>query len=966
MHLGNDSVGRGAEKARYYVRVPTGAANYALVYRYAVVFEDPGHDETDQPRFEVNAMDSATGLAIPCSEYTYVAGTSLPGFLVSSLHHRFLGHSDPVYYKPWTTATINLSGLSGTTIIIDFASGDCDASGHFGMGYFDMSCGLFQVSGLTCDDTATTATLSAPFGYEFYRWVDSLTFSTVYGTTRTITIPIPGGPTTYAVILTPYAGYGCPDTLYTKLSPSHLQLDPTPDTLICNGSGGTITSGATDIAMPLSYSWAPAYGLSCTTCANPIASPTVATVYTVTVTNAVGCVKDTTIRVEVGQVTSSITHQDVNCAGYNTGSARVTVLTGAPPFTYVWTTTPVQTTATATGLTGAPVTGTTYTVTITDQTGCTDTKTATIMDGDSTTITIIATANPTQCLAADGIISLRGLDPDSTFTIHYLKDGILTTQTLVASPAGTVTLTGLTKGVYSNISVYPTLPAFCPYNVVGPVILVDPPVPAVPAMITNSPVCLGAVLNISGITASDSTTYSWSGPGGFSSGSPTITIPSATYLDSGVYVVTLNRKNCFTYDSIRTKVKPLPFPSAINNSPVCSGDTLRMSGSSSNGASSYTWSGPDGFYSFSKDPWLDHVQVVATGTYTVNVSLNGCFATATTDVVVNQTPDAPVVSDTAYCQFDIVPALTAVGSGLKWYTTAIGGTGSSIAPIPSTQKTGKNTWYVSQTSAVGCEGARAPITVDVEYFATPKLTLTDSVICRATDIMFTAIETGDNMTRINWFFNDGDSTQNQNPIVHSFTHPGTFNVVATAYYKLCPVKTVYKTVKVYQAPEHVYLGEDTTICAGGVAIILNDGANANNSAAKWKWSTGSTASYIKVTNPGTYFVKVYIDGCYSTDTITVEKDCYVNLPNVFTPNGDGMNDYFFPRQLLTRGLTSFTMNIYNRWGQQVFTTNSLDGRGWDGKLNGVDQPQGVFVYIMDATFKDGQQEHHQGNVTLLR
>ena len=90
------------------------------------------------------------------------------------------------------------------------------------------------------------------------------------------------------------------------------------------------------------------------------------------------------------------------------------------------------------------------------------------------------------------------------------------------------------------------------------------------------------------------------------------------------------------------------------------------------------------------------------------------------------------------------------------------------------------------------------------------------------------------------------------------------------------------------------------------------------------------------------------------------------MPNVFTPNGDGINDYFFPRQLLTRGLTSFSMNVYNRWGQIVFTSTSIDGRGWDGTFNGVSQPEGVYVYIIDATFKDGQKEHHQGNLTLLR
>lgn len=962
MKLGNNSTGGQAEKARYYVRVPAGSANYALVYRYAVVFQDPGHDEEDQPRFEVRAVDSATGLSVPCAEYTYVAGGGLPGFLASPV-------TSGVLYKTWTTATINLTGLEGTTVRIDFASGDCALGGHFGYGYFDMSCGLFQVQGLSCNDTATVATLSAPLGYEFYRWLDSTTFTTLYGTTRTITIPIPSGPTTYAVILTPYVGYGCPDTLYTKLSPSNLQLDPTPDTLICNGFGGPISSGATDIAMPLSYSWAPAAGLSCTTCSNPIATPATETVYTVTVTNVVGCSKDTTIRVRVGEVTTSMTHTDVNCAGYATGNATVTVLTGQPPFTYSWTTIPVQTSPTATGLTGAPGTGTTYSVTVTDAIGCQNVRSATIMDGDSTTIAIIGTSDPTQCLDSNGTITLRGLDPDSTFTVHYLFNGVLTTQTHVAvrvGITGVITLTGLKAGLYTNISVYPTLPAFCPYNIVGPVMLRDPLPPVPPVLTNNSPVCLGGTMNFSATTASDSTTYSWSGPGGFSSGSTAIVKAPANYSDSGVYVITLNRKNCFTYDSVRTKVIPLPLPSAISNTPVCSGDTLFLAGSSANGASSYTWYGPDGFYSYSQNPFIDNIQVPGTGTYTVTVSLNGCYATTTTDVVINQTPDAPIVSDTEYCQFDIVPPFTATGTNLLWYTAAAGGTGSPTAPIPSTQVPGKTTVYVSQTSAAGCEGKRAPITADVEYFATPTMAVSDSVICRGTDILFTALGTGDNMQNINWYFSDGDSTKGLNPIMHSFVDVGRFYVTATAYYKICPVKTVTRKVDIVPAPAHVYLGADTTICPGGVAITLNDASNAGNKFARWSWSTGESQSYIRVTHPGTYFVKVYINGCYSTDTIQIAKDCYVSLPNVFTPNGDGMNDYFFPRDLLTRGLTSFNMNIYSRWGELVFTTNTLSGRGWDGKLNNIPQPEGVFVYIIDATFKDGQKEHHQGNVTLLR
>ena len=90
------------------------------------------------------------------------------------------------------------------------------------------------------------------------------------------------------------------------------------------------------------------------------------------------------------------------------------------------------------------------------------------------------------------------------------------------------------------------------------------------------------------------------------------------------------------------------------------------------------------------------------------------------------------------------------------------------------------------------------------------------------------------------------------------------------------------------------------------------------------------------------------------------------IPNTFTPNGDGINDYFFPRQFLTKGVVSFTMNIFNRWGQQIYTTQSLDGQGWDGRFNDIPQPEGVYIYVIDGKFKDGQIEHHEGNITLIR
>jgi gliding motility-associated-like protein len=107
-------------------------------------------------------------------------------------------------------------------------------------------------------------------------------------------------------------------------------------------------------------------------------------------------------------------------------------------------------------------------------------------------------------------------------------------------------------------------------------------------------------------------------------------------------------------------------------------------------------------------------------------------------------------------------------------------------------------------------------------------------------------------------------------------------------------------------------------------------------------------------------------GCNASDDVEVSKDCYIDIPNTFTPNNDGVNDYFFPRRFLSAGAVGFDMQVFNRWGQIVFATNNVNGRGWDGKFNGKEQPQGVYIYMINVVFKNARTEKYTGNVTLLR
>ena len=141
--------------------------------------------------------------------------------------------------------------------------------------------------------------------------------------------------------------------------------------------------------------------------------------------------------------------------------------------------------------------------------------------------------------------------------------------------------------------------------------------------------------------------------------------------------------------------------------------------------------------------------------------------------------------------------------------------------------------------------------------------------------------------------------------------------------------------------------------------------NTFGSGAKWVWSTGETGSSIYVTKPGMYFAKVTIDGCSNTDTVFVANDCYVSVPNVFTPNHDGNNDLFQVFGNLT-GVEFLQIQIFNRIGEKVFESYDHEFK-WDGTYQGVAQAPQVFSWQLKLTWLDGHRDElRKGTLTLLK
>lgn len=162
------------------------------------------------------------------------------------------------------------------------------------------------------------------------------------------------------------------------------------------------------------------------------------------------------------------------------------------------------------------------------------------------------------------------------------------------------------------------------------------------------------------------------------------------------------------------------------------------------------------------------------------------------------------------------------------------------------------------------------------------------------------------------------------------------------------------------------LGDEFYLCEDDNEMVK---LNAGEGFAAYKWTpTNDTTSWIIVKNVGEYFVKVTDNyGCIGNDNTKVKRRCgsLLHVPTVFSPNNDGTNDIFKPIGL---DVVTYQLNIYNRWGQLVFTSNNLEN-GWNGMFNNQPADLGVYVYTINYSGYQNKLLKDflvKGNLTLVR
>lgn len=220
-----------------------------------------------------------------------------------------------------------------------------------------------------------------------------------------------------------------------------------------------------------------------------------------------------------------------------------------------------------------------------------------------------------------------------------------------------------------------------------------------------------------------------------------------------------------------------------------------------------------------------------------------------------------------------------------------------------------------------------------------------------------------------WDFGDGTTSNEQDPM-HRYAASGTYSVKLKVTTPVaCMSDSVIRSIDIRQPT--IQAPPDQVIDAGQVVQLYVNGGGAGFS---YQWSPSRWLSNAGIADPiarpmDTITYKLTATdtaGCKASDSVSlyVKNEIKgVNVPSAFTPNNDGLNDIIRP--LLGSGYMLREFNIFNRWGQRVYST-SVAGEGWNGKIKNIQQPSGEYVWTLTVTDDQGNTIARKGTVLLIR
>ena len=451
--------------------------------------------------------------------------------------------------------------------------------------------------------------------------------------------------------------------------------------------------------------------------------------------------------------------------------------------------------------------------------------------------------------------------------------------------------------------------------------VVNPPV--TPSFTTNSPVCEGSTITLSG-SFYPIVSYVWSGPNGFTASGQNVSIPNATAANAGTYSLSLAASGCTSSATVHTVViNPAPAaPTVGGNSPICSGSALNLT-SSGSGAGTYYWTGPNSFTSTTQNPTINPATASNSGAYSGYFIAGGCTSAASVyNVVVNPIPAAPnASSNSPVCVGNPINFTSTTSTTGTYVWTGPNSFSSNIQnPTIASATLADNGTYNLSIVENGCSSAVTSITVNV---ITPPVTpsfTTNSPVCEGSTITLTATA----YPVVNYLWSGPNGYTGTGQIVNitnaTAANAGTYSLTLTA--AGCTSAAATQTVVVNPTPTAPSVGGNSPVCQGSAINLTATGSTGGS----YYWtgpnsytSTTQNPSIPSATaaNAGTYSGYYIANGCTSaaaTYTVVVNA-----LPATPTASSNSPVCVGGSISLTTPNVPNAT---YNWTGPNSYTSNT--------------------------------------------
>jgi gliding motility-associated-like protein len=1063
VRLGNPNASGQAERLTYTFQVNQG--NALLTYLYAAILQDPPeHSNNDRPKLQIRILTSAGNpINLPCGDYTVTAKPNTPEWK----------NKGDIYYKNWTTVSVDLRAYIGQALTLEFTTQDCGGMGHFGYAYIDAYTQPFSFDiGSFCDFFTDSIILTAPWGFNKYLWHPG------NQTTQRITIKNPVAGDTFWVEINNEAG--CSFTM-EKI----IQYLPPPVVKVCNDT--TICLG-TEVRL---WAHAPGNNVGYRWWRNDYYyhyfkhidtfisdNPTTTSNYIVQTYNANGCagpLSRDTVKVTVDRHL----YLDLGPSKKVCPGSLVNLASMVKASDYLWTTQPVT----------SPYFSKDSAISYKANKGIQfylNVKDGMCSYSDSISISI---ENPNIAIDFCEHDSVNTITAPLATSYYWLQTGDTTQSINVYHPKNnanyTVIMTGA-SGCFDTLF-------YTFYKHSNPVAWAMPDVT----------VCYGKGVALYG-GGSDFCSWRSDPPGVHSDSFYNEFVPDIT---KRCFISVTNRYGCKSDSeaSVLITVKKDAY-FQLNKVPYfgCFGDSILIKSDSTKGIFNWTSKYPFGFHS--NDTFIK-VKLVEPIIYVLTHYLNGCtyaderkielylrpdvkivdycdhdseivivpknkysdflwlpshdttnflkiklpsalkkvwlrytmqgYCSDTQEYILNNIPDPKIYSlaDTTIC---IGASINLYAKGSKsynhfyWYNEQNQLISTQMKPLVTPGL--KSKYKVKVTNEIDCYGPQSldSFTVTQDTSVISELG-NDTFICKGKQVRLAPVKGKGLCT---WSSDPPGFKNLYNPYVY-VTPKSTTRYILQMKNSKCTGNLSDIIVNVWELP-YADAGDDKKICSDSevtlsvsyrptytykwwsnrtsfisnlhnikvqpesntiyyVAVTDTNGCinkdtikitsqatpvikfkdlievcenttyqlNAYNPYCTYLWSTGQTSPSILVKQPGIYSVVVSNNGCTKYGQTEIEwiykKDTLI-IPNIFTPNNDGVNEVL---KVITNNFQYYDFRIYNRWGQQIFISADPD-YSWDGIIQGKPASEGVYFYLLEIKSNCEEFKSYKGTITLIR